>query len=277
MRIAPALAVLLVSATGHANKEKLAPGLAEIVAAERAFAKRCGEVGIRDSFLEFFAADGVSFAPDPGLAHARLEKRPKKTPDPTVELDWAPMRAEISAAGDLGWTSGNATFERSSKEPKSMGYYFSLWRKQPDGGWKVVLDIGVDSPPKAFAKETVVTPLGPKSSAPPAAVDAAAIKKLDAEFCARSATDAPAAYRAALADNAVRNHQGLLPATSKKAILGTVKKGGRACTPSEAFVSTGLAYTYGSWEGDGEKGYYARVWRWDGDWRIAAEVDSLLK
>ena len=277
MRIA-LVAALLVPATVHARQEKLAPGLAEIVASERAFAKRCGEVGLRDSFLEYFAPDGVSFAPDPGNARARLEKRPKRTPDPTVNLDWAPMRAEISAGGDLGWSTGNTTFERGGKAPKTIGYYFSLWRKQPDGGWKVVLDVGVETPPKPFVKETTVKAFGPKSSAQPEAADAATIKKIDEGFCKLSEADAAAAYRAALADNAVRNRDGLLPATSKKAILATVKKGSAVkCIPSEAFVSTGLAYTYGSWEGEGEKGFYARVWRWDGDWRIAAEVDSLVK
>src|SRR5688572_21186958 len=111
MRIVAAAAALVLLATPASarRKEKLPPGLAELVAAERAFAKRCGQVGLRASFLEFFAAEGISFAPDPGLARPRLESR---KPDGLVRtnLDWAPAIAEISAGGDLGWTTGPVTF-----------------------------------------------------------------------------------------------------------------------------------------------------------------------
>src|SRR5687767_14117225 len=131
MRIA--LVVLLLPAIAHARGEQLSSGAAQIVAAERACAKRFGEVGVRDSFLEFFADDGVSFVPEPGLARPRLEKRPKPKLPLEVLLVWAPEMAEISAEGDLGWSTGPSQIvDRSGKNPTRHGHYFSMWRKQAD-------------------------------------------------------------------------------------------------------------------------------------------------
>jgi len=40
--------------------------MAEVVAqTESAFSARCSEIGIRDSFLEYFAADAIHFDPGP--------------------------------------------------------------------------------------------------------------------------------------------------------------------------------------------------------------------
>ena len=60
-------------------------------------------------------------------------------------LTWAPVGADISASGDLGYTYGNYEFRAKDKDGKPIvehGKYTSIWKKQKDGKWKVVLDMG---------------------------------------------------------------------------------------------------------------------------------------
>ncbi len=64
-------------------------------------------------------------------------------------LDWTPVGADISASGDLGYTYGNYEFHSKDKNGKPIvahGKYTSIWKKQKDGSWKVVLDMGNVSP-----------------------------------------------------------------------------------------------------------------------------------
>src|SRR5260221_4104564 len=82
--------------------------LTAMVEAERAFAKRASEVGIRDSFLEFFADDAVRFADAPGPAKAFFRGMTAQPPA-LVELTWAPRVGDIAASGEIGYLTGPAT------------------------------------------------------------------------------------------------------------------------------------------------------------------------
>jgi len=64
-------------------------------------------------------------------------------------LTWTPVGADISTAGDLGYTYGNYEFRTKDKDGKPVvdhGHYTSIWKKQKDGSWKVVLDMGNTGP-----------------------------------------------------------------------------------------------------------------------------------
>src|SRR5205809_6101490 len=82
--------------------------LAAMVEAERAFAKRASEVGVRDSFLEFFADDAIRFAEAPGPAKAFMKGLPSQPPS-VVELSWEPRFGDAAASGELGYLTGPAT------------------------------------------------------------------------------------------------------------------------------------------------------------------------
>lgn len=62
---------------------------------------------------------------------------------PGVSLTFELVRAEVSASGDMGWTlaEGDITIERADGTTgKDLVRDFHVWRKQPDGSWKVVVD-----------------------------------------------------------------------------------------------------------------------------------------
>lgn len=63
------------------------------------------------------------------------------------QLTWTPLGGDLS--GDLGYTYGTYQFRSKSKDGKptvSHGKYTSIWKKQRDSTWKVVLDMGNASP-----------------------------------------------------------------------------------------------------------------------------------
>jgi ketosteroid isomerase-like protein len=116
--------------------------VAQIVAqTERAFSARCSQIGIRDSFLEYFAADAIRFAPEPRLARPDLEQEQSST---KVRLTWEPKIVRVASTSQLAVSTGPYVLQTATN--KSYGYYLSVWKQQTDGGWKVAADIGVPGP-----------------------------------------------------------------------------------------------------------------------------------
>ena len=64
-------------------------------------------------------------------------------------LTWTPVYADMATSGDLGYTFGTYEFRSKDKDGKptvTYGKYASVWKKQKDGTWKVVMDMGNASP-----------------------------------------------------------------------------------------------------------------------------------
>lgn len=113
---------------------------ADLVAAERAFAADASTRGTRAGFLAALAQDGLVFAPGPTSGQRSWEARK----DDGSKLEWAPELAEISAGGDLGYTSGPWRFTPAGADkPVASGHYLSVWRKDAKGKWSLVIDHGV--------------------------------------------------------------------------------------------------------------------------------------
>lgn len=64
-----------------------------------------------------------------------------------LRLEWYPTSTTVS--GDLAWSSGPALFERTDgREPwLARGSFQSVWRREPDGRWRVVFDTGTAPQP----------------------------------------------------------------------------------------------------------------------------------
>ena len=67
-------------------------------------------------------------------------------------LTWEPKKAEVAKSGDLGWTWGTYELRTNDGEGKPIvryGKYVNVWRRQKDGKWRVILDMGNASPAPA--------------------------------------------------------------------------------------------------------------------------------
>jgi ketosteroid isomerase-like protein len=267
---------------------KLSPALASLVESERAFARRCGEVGVRDSFIEFFAEDGVNFMPAPTKTREAFMKRPAQAAR-TTTLNWRPAYADVSFAGDLGYTTGPVVFtDHSGKNPPRYSYYFSVWRRQRDGSWKVELDLGIETPaddPSAFraAPQTGWKPGRAKTDPAAAGVE---LMQTERDFSQASGSRGVARAFESYASEAGRLHRdGVMPVEGAAAVRAYLSQKVSKYTwqPTHAGVaaSDDLGYSYGSYEltwaqpADAtEKGYYARVWKRDakGRWKVVADI-----
>ena len=124
----------------------------DLVGAERAFAADASARSTREAFISALADDGLVFAPGPINGKRVWEARPVDK----NRLEWAPAVAEIAASGDLGYTIGPWRFTRADAEkPSAFGQFFTVWRKQADGKWKVVIDHGVSGVETAFPEKVL--------------------------------------------------------------------------------------------------------------------------
>jgi ketosteroid isomerase-like protein len=281
-----------------ARKPKGPAAIETLVAAERAFARACGERGVRASFLEFFAPDGLSFDPEPGNARARLLAQPAPAQRPPFTLDWQPLTADVSAAGDFGWTTGPFELrDQRGQQATRHGFYFSVWKRQADGAWKVLADLGTGTPtagPIDVAAAAAHYVAWPQPEGPAAGWKApdhvrAALQAIERDFdraCGRAVFADCLARR--LAPQARLHRDGQAPIVGRAAIQAAwASTGARPVWQpqgGEAARSGDLAFTYGSYAlarpadssadvATGERGHYLHVWRRNaqGFW-LAAQV-----
>jgi len=124
----------------------------DMVSAERAFAADAIARSTREAFVAALADDGLVFAPGPSNGKRVWEARPVDK----NRLEWAPAVAEVSASGDLGYTSGPWRFTPAGAEtPATTGQFFTVWKKQADGKWKVLIDLGVSGAATAFPEKVL--------------------------------------------------------------------------------------------------------------------------
>lgn len=258
------LALLLVGGCTSAPKDA-----APVIAAERAFAARAGEIGWVGAFREFTATDGMV---------GNFENAPQtlaETPDNGARnLFWWPAYAGIARSGDLGFTTGPFSVDEA-RTP--AGQYFTVWRRQADGTWKWIWDGGP----------------GPRPDPLDNGIDAADLPTLPiAERGIGSAQEAVEQVRAIeagattgrlmryLAPDVLVYRPGIPTATAASASFGSPNAEVAYRTiRAEASEAGDLAFTLGeaSWADGGEtrRGQYARVWQYrQTGWRIV--YDQLL-
>lgn len=102
------------------------------------------------AFGTWFAPDAVTLENGgaPVVGHDAIAARATWSPD-TYQLMWTPDGARMSPAGDMGFTWGH--YEGLSKDAqgnpvKEAGRYMTVWKRQPDGTWKVELDASNTGP-----------------------------------------------------------------------------------------------------------------------------------
>ena len=277
-------ALLLVTALVTA-RESVPASLQALADTERAFARAAREKGARDAFVEFFADDAVVFAPDPVPGRERWRAR-KPRPFSSYELTWEPRLGDVAASGDLGWLTGPATQIDHDGPDRSPGYenYLSIWRMQPDGNWRVILDVGVGTPgPVPFAAGFHRADPGSRFTTRNS--KAAATESLEAADRALNARLASSGSAKGYVDSlraVSRLHRNeFMPVIGRDAIVAwfAAHPAAWAGTTSRAEASEAgdLGFTYGPYTLAGptpEQGTYLRVWSRDASGRWIVTIDT---
>jgi ketosteroid isomerase-like protein len=104
-------------------------------------------------FASWFADDGVALGNGaaPLIGKVAIARSANWSPK-DYQLTWTPTDGMMGPSGDMGYTWGH--FEGRSKDANgnpvlTSGRYITMWRKEPDGSWKVVLDAGANDAPAA--------------------------------------------------------------------------------------------------------------------------------
>lgn len=132
------IALLLVTCSGEREKYE---NLHSLIEAERTFARMSLEIGMQEAFLAHLSDSSMVLRPQPMNGRLAYEKA-QNIPGMLV---WQPEYADISAAGELGFTTGPWEFRRNGlKDSVSVyGHYITIWQKNRLNAWKVVFDAGV--------------------------------------------------------------------------------------------------------------------------------------
>ena len=125
------------------------PGKMLLFDLEARFAKDVAERGGK-AFAEWFADDGVALGngEQPLIGRVAIARSATWSAK-DYQLTWTPTDAVMGPSGDMGYTWGH--FEGHSKDANgnpvnTTGRYTTVWRRQADGSWKVVLDVGSNEP-----------------------------------------------------------------------------------------------------------------------------------
>jgi ketosteroid isomerase-like protein len=110
-----------------------------------------------DSWVAFYGDDAVVLPPNEAMATNKdaIQKSISELLQlPAVSVSWTTAKAEASRSGDLAYTYG--TYQLSWNDEKGEpandhGKYTEVWRKQPDGSWKCILDMWSSDVPVAPA------------------------------------------------------------------------------------------------------------------------------
>ena len=148
-----ALAVLLAVAgcSVRVARHRAAPTPQDLEAADRAFAADVARDGSA-AWVRWFEPRGAQLVPGAIVRgdSARRALMHDVLDDPKLELVWAPDTAVLAASGDMGYTIGRSQVRQTNPDGsvtiRSTGRYLTIWRRQPDGSWKVELDTGNSDP-----------------------------------------------------------------------------------------------------------------------------------
>ena len=139
MRTAVLLAVLAgLTPAPRATNEKLQEQLRQT---ETAFAKTMAD---RDhaAFTSFLADETVFMGRTTLRGKAAVAATWKRYyEEPKAPFSWKPDRVEVLDSGTLGMTSG-PVFDGAGQR---IGTFNSVWRRDKDGKWRIVFDIGCPS------------------------------------------------------------------------------------------------------------------------------------
>jgi|SoiMetStandDraft_2_1073263.scaffolds.fasta_scaffold59259_2 ketosteroid isomerase-like protein len=138
------------AAFASAAEQGSAKDRADLMRTDAGFSDAAQKIGIAAAFVKYADPDAVMLpANENPVTGADGIRKQFAGLSPGTTLTWKPNKAEAAASGDLGYTLGSYELRSKDKDGNPItryGKYCSVWKKQPDGSWKWVVDVGTPSP-----------------------------------------------------------------------------------------------------------------------------------
>jgi ketosteroid isomerase-like protein len=201
----------------------------------------------------------------------------------------------VAQSGDLGYTTGPWEIRPSGPKdkPTAYGHFVSVWKRQTDGAWKVVLDLGISHAASGGISKTLQPTnfkAGPEKARRNVHIDEERSELLafDRELANSISEKGPAqAYLRYLADDARLYRAKIFPVVGKREIFALLSQSAAKPTlrPDRAGISNAadLGYAYGtsrsmalgSSDAAGTASNYLHIWRRKGNrWTLVLDVES---
>lgn len=145
------LSILLLAFTGCGNAPDTEADTNALLETDRAFAQYSRDHDAAEAFQRYLMPEAIQL-PDGGVpirGRDTIFTRMKKS-SASYTMTWEPEEAAVAASGELGYTWGfyRVTFQSASGDTnQSEGKYLNVWRKNAEGNWRVLIDMGNENPP----------------------------------------------------------------------------------------------------------------------------------
>lgn len=287
MKLSPILLLFFLASSLSAQEPDSSSALFGMREAERNFARESVMIGRNAAFVKNFADMSVIYT-DKWLTNGKQYwKNRKNVP---VVLKWEPEYMDVAASRDFGISTGPWEVQdyRPNTPVLATGYFLTVWKKQVNGVWKVILDAGSTTPVNTKPSHNIFFQKGADKAVanPPEVSSEKSCKEmLDQEksFLMDWKKKPDASTYFTFLEPAVRmQRNGHLPTTNSDTIKVWVNKTAKNLNWNSmgagAASSGDMGYTYGLLESQGNpttvKGHYVRIWtKHPGTkWKIALEM-----
>lgn len=253
------------------GKVSIAQTRSEVVNAELSFAATAKAYTMKKAFLENMDSAAVVF--ERGQILNGFEYWSKAT-ETTGKLLWHPGFNGSSQAGDLGFTTGPWEYRATLQDSVvANGQYTTIWKKNRNGEWKFLVDLGVDYRGSMFGQQTLSsceTFISAKKN------DTSALA-IESKFLEHFARNKQKAFEQAVHYNTWLNTDGRQPLQLAALVLPELSKLPDSISfhPVTGGMSSSrdIAYVYGTVIYEKKKENYLRVWGHTKDgWKIIIQV-----
>jgi ketosteroid isomerase-like protein len=279
------VAACLAGSVAAQSTETLPDALAQMVKTEQAFAAHAKQVRWKQAFLDYFGDAAVGF--DEGkVGSAKEQIRQAPDPPPDHQLLWEPRFGDVAGSGEIGYLTGPSRSilpSRDNGRPRHS-VYASVWKRQRDGEFRVVLDVGVPTPgPAAFAAGFVRAPHADRftgdydDTTPP-------LSAADGVLNSVIRTDLAKAYSGRLAPGVRFHRPNALPIVGEAAVAKWLAAQPAWATADSVFAESArsgdIGYSWGTYtmrargKTPAPYGFYVRVWARErsGQWKVALDI-----
>jgi ketosteroid isomerase-like protein len=116
-----------------------------MMSAERNYAFTLRRKGA-DEALHVVAADGVRLLREGARPARGLVEAAETLASQPQRVEWLPSGRDVSGALDLGYSYGLARRWASGASRPDTSGYFHVWRREPEGDWKLIVDVETPFP-----------------------------------------------------------------------------------------------------------------------------------
>jgi ketosteroid isomerase-like protein len=112
-----------------------------LISTDQSFSRMSEKRGMKKAFLNFIDENGVLLRPGHlPIIGAQAIHFINQENDSSFHLTWEVAGGKVARSRDIGYTYGIYTL--ISRDTTLKGTYVSIWKRQPDGKWKFILDSG---------------------------------------------------------------------------------------------------------------------------------------